>query len=342
VVNPRLEVEGAVVRFGDRVALDGVDLTVAPGEVVGVLGPSGSGKSTLLRAVAGLQRLDAGAVRIDARDQADVPVHRRGVGLMFQDHALFPHRDVGGNVAFGLRMQGRPAGEIAARVAELLELVGLPGTQRRSVSELSGGEQQRVALARALAPAPAVLLLDEPLGSLDRTLRERLVGDLRQVFTDLALTVVAVTHDQGEAFALADRIVVVDEGAVLQTGAPAAVWTTPTSRRVAVLLGLTNLLDGSAVGGVATTSWGPLPVPGTPDGPVSVLVQPGGLVLDDAGPVAATVRSATFQGARTTLELEVTPDAPRLQADVPSATAPSAGAQVHVRIDPATVVAIPD
>ncbi|HEV7886680.1 MAG TPA: ATP-binding cassette domain-containing protein, partial [Acidimicrobiales bacterium] len=143
----RLEVDSATVRFGPRVALADVALAAAPGEVVAVLGPSGSGKSTLLRAVAGLQRLDAGRVCIDGRDQVDVPVHRRGVGLMFQDHALFPHRDVGGNVSFGLRMQGRPAGEITTRVAELLELVGLPGAQRRPVAELSGGEQQRVALA---------------------------------------------------------------------------------------------------------------------------------------------------------------------------------------------------
>jgi thiamine transport system ATP-binding protein len=280
-------------------------------------------------------------VRIDGRDQVDVPVHRRGVGLMFQDHALFPHRDVGGNVSFGLRMQGRPAGEITTRVAELLELVGLPGAQRRPVAELSGGEQQRVALARALAPAPAVLLLDEPLGSLDRTLRERLVGDLRRLFTDLSLTVVAVTHDQGEAFALADRIVVVDDGAVLQSGPPAAVWTTPATRRVAVLLGLTNVVDAIAHAGIAATPWGPLPVPGTADGPIAVVVPPGGVVPDPAGPIAATVRTATFQGARTTLELEVAPGAPPLQADVPSASAPTVGARLTIRIDPAAVVALP-
>ncbi len=168
---PRLAVHGARVRFGSRPALVDVDLEVAPAEVVAVLGPSGSGKSTLLRAVAGLQPLDAGSMRIDGRDLHGVPVHRRGVGLMFQDHALFPHRDVAGNVGFGLRMQGWSRSAIAARVAELLDVVDLPGSGSRPVAELSGGEQQRVALARALAPSPAVLLLDEPLGALDRALR---------------------------------------------------------------------------------------------------------------------------------------------------------------------------
>jgi thiamine transport system ATP-binding protein len=335
---PRLEVDGATVRFGARTALDAVDLTVDTHEVVAVLGPSGSGKSTLLRAITGLQPLDAGAIRLDGRDQADVPVHERGVGLMFQDHALFPHRDVGANVAFGLRMQGRSAKEAAATVAQLLELVGLPGAERRPIQELSGGEQQRVALARALAPAPSVLLLDEPLGSLDRTLRERLVGDLRQLFTDLALTVVAVTHDQGEAFALADRIVVVDDGHVLQAGPPADVWRRPRSRRIAVLLGLTNVGEGGARGGVVDSPWGPVPVPGAPDGPVTFVLPPTAITLDDDGPLEVTVRAASFRGARSELELEAAPGGPLLRADVPSAAAPQRGDRVRIRIDEAVVV----
>lgn len=342
VTTPRVEVAAATVRFGERVALEGLDLVVAPGEVVSVLGPSGCGKSTLLRAITGLQTLDAGSVRIDGADQAGVAVHRRGVGLMFQDQALFPHRDVAGNVAFGLRMQGQSARSAAPRVAELLELVGLAGAEHRAVAELSGGEQQRVALARALAPAPSVLLLDEPLGALDRTLRDRLVGDLRHLFTDLALTVIAVTHDQAEAFALADRIAVMDAGRVLQAGPPASVWGAPRGRRVAELLGLTNLVEGVAIDGLADTPWGRLPVPEAANGPVVVLVQPGGVALDPAGPLEVTVRSVTFQGTRTVLEVDPGRGAPALHAEVGSATALIVGSAVRVRIDPAAVVALPD
>ncbi|NEA49227.1 ABC transporter ATP-binding protein, partial [Streptomyces sp. SID10815] len=215
-----LSLETATVRFGGRAVLDGVGLAVAEHEIVCVLGPSGSGKSTLLRAVAGLQPLDAGRVLLDGRDQAAVPVHRREIGLMFQDHQLFPQRDVAGNVGFGLRMHGTAKDERVARVAELLDLVGLPGAGGRSVAALSGGEQQRVALARALAPRPRLLMLDEPLGQLDRTLRERLVVELRELFGRLGTTVLAVTHDQGEAFALADRVVVMRDGRIAQSGTP--------------------------------------------------------------------------------------------------------------------------
>jgi thiamine transport system ATP-binding protein len=307
-----------------------------------MLGPSGSGKSTLLRAIAGLQPLDSGVVRIDGADQARVPVHERGVGLMFQDQALFPHRDVAGNVAFGLRMQGVDGASAAARVEELLALVGLAGTGRRPVAELSGGEQQRVALARALAPAPRVLLLDEPLGALDRTLRDRLVTELRHLFTEQALTVLAVTHDQAEAFTLADRVAVLDEGQILQVGTPAAVWNAPRSRRVAVLLGLTNVVTAVVRDGSAVTPWGSLEVT-APDGPADVLVRPAGVVPDPAGPLEVEVRVAAFQGARTNLELAVVgTEAPPLHAEVPSGSAPARGARLRVRIDPATVLVLRD
>ena len=174
-----LTITDLVVRYGDVAALDGIDLEVADSEVVCVLGPSGCGKSTLLRAIAGLEPPDRGTVAWDGHDLAPVPPHRRELGLMFQDHALFPHRDVIGNVVFGLRMQRRPAAQADRRARELLSLVGLGGYEHRRIAELSGGEQQRVALARALAPAPRLLMLDEPLGSLDRNLRDRLVLELR-------------------------------------------------------------------------------------------------------------------------------------------------------------------
>jgi thiamine transport system ATP-binding protein len=337
---PQLEVRGATVRYGVRTALDDVDLEVAAGEVLAGLGPSGSGKSTLLRAVAGLVALDAGSIRLAGRDLADVPVHRRGVGLMFQEHALFPHRDVAGNVGFGLEVAGEDRGVVQRRVEHLLELVGLPGAGRRPIQELSGGEQQRVALARALAPSPQVLLLDEPLGALDRNLRDHLVGELRALFTDQRLTVVAVTHDQGEAFALADRVAIVDEGRVVQQGTPADVWAAPRTRRAAGLLGLGNVVDGVARNGTAATPWGDLPVPPSAAGPVVLVVRPEGVRLEARGGIAATVRGRTFRGPTTILELDVEGSGPTLRAEVASARAPARGAAVRVRVDPDSVVLV--
>ena len=223
--------------YGDFRALDGIDLDVHDGEIVCVLGPSGSGKSSMLRVVAGLEPGADGTVTWDDRDLRTVPPHRRGFGLMFQDHALFPHRDVVGNVAFGVRMQGFGRAAAEARARESLALVGLDGFGARRVSELSGGEQQRVALARALAAEPSLLMLDEPLGALDRALRDRLVTELRALFTRLGLSILFVTHDHSEAFALADRLVVMHEGRIEQEGPPSDVWRRPANEFVARFLG---------------------------------------------------------------------------------------------------------
>jgi thiamine transport system ATP-binding protein len=236
-----LHVDEVTVRFGYKSALDQIALEVADDEVVSVLGPSGSGKTTLLRVIAGLQRAHTGRVLLDGRDLSPVPPYRRGIGLVFQDHALFLHRDVGGNVAFGLRMRGDPKDAVERRVHELLALVGLEGFEGRSVATLSGGEQQRVALARALAPEPRVLLLDEPLGSLDRRLRDRLLDDLGRIFGELGVTAVYVTHDQAEAFALGDRVAVMREGRIVQIGSPDEVWAHPADMDIARFLGLRNV-----------------------------------------------------------------------------------------------------
>jgi thiamine transport system ATP-binding protein len=339
-----LRVENATVRFGGRAGLDGVRLEVAEHEIVCVLGPSGSGKSTLLRVVAGLQTLDAGQVVLGGADQAKVPVHRRGVGLMFQDHQLFPQRDVGGNVAFGLRMHGKGRDEQARRVRELLELVGLPGAERRAVGALSGGEQQRVALARALAPSPRLLMLDEPLGQLDRTLRERLVVELRQLFGRLGTTVLAVTHDQGEAFALADRVVVMRDGRIAQSGTPLEVWTRPASEFVARFLGFENVVAATVTGEAADTPWGKVPVPaGSAQGGQQVLVRPGGVrLVPVAEGLPCTVEGRTFRGTHVAVLLR--PDdgnAPRLEAECALRQAPEAGDRVGVAFGAQDVVLLP-
>jgi ABC-type Fe3+/spermidine/putrescine transport system ATPase subunit len=207
-----LEVRDVELAFGDLPVLRGVSLEAAEGEIVCLLGPSGCGKTTLLRVIAGLEVPERGDVIFDGRSVRDVPVHRRGFGLMFQDFALFPHLDVARNAAFGLRMMGIPAAERQRRVQEVLSLVGLAGFERRDVAKLSGGEKQRVALARSLAPNPRLLMLDEPLGSLDAALRERLVIEIREIIKQVGRAALYVTHDQHEAFAIADRIIIMNEG----------------------------------------------------------------------------------------------------------------------------------
>jgi thiamine transport system ATP-binding protein len=235
-----LELRDVTVRFGATTAVDAVSLTVPPGEVFALLGPSGSGKSSLLRAVAGLEPC-TGDIRWDGESVVRVPPHRRGFALMFQDGQLFPHLDVAGNVGYALSVSARrsavprPAKE--ARIAELLELVGLSGFERRRVTDLSGGEQQRVALARALAGSPRVLLLDEPLSSLDRELRERLAGDLRDILRATGVTTILVTHDHEEAGVIADRIGVLVAGRLLQTGTLPELRAQPVDARVRAFLG---------------------------------------------------------------------------------------------------------
>ena len=345
-----LSLDDATVRFGGlskkaraaHAALDRVDLEVAEHEIVCVLGPSGSGKSTLLRAVAGLQGLDGCRVFLDGRDQAGVPAHRRGVGLMFQDHQLFPQRDVGGNVAFGLRMRGAARAEQEGRVRELLELVGLPGAEGRAVASLSGGEQQRVALARALAPRPRLLMLDEPLGQLDRSLRERLVVELRELFGELGTTVLAVTHDQGEAFALADRVVVMRDGRIAQSGTPLDVWRHPADEFVARFLGFDNVVDATVVGEAADTPWGKVPVPaGSPQGSAKILVRPAGVRLVPAADaqLTCTVTARTFRGTHVAVHLQAS-EAPRLEAACALRDAPESGDEVGVAFDAGEIVVL--
>jgi thiamine transport system ATP-binding protein len=313
-----LRLEEVSVSFGEKAALDRVTLEVAEGEVVTVLGPSGSGKSTLLRVVAGLQRPDSGRVLLDGEDLSPVPAHRRGIGLVFQDHVLFHHRDVWGNVAFGLRMRGDSRQDIARRVQECLELVGLDGYERRSVVTLSGGEQQRVALARALAPEPRVLLLDEPLGSLDRRLRDRLLEDLTAIFDRLRVTALHVTHDRAEAFALGDRVAVMRAGRIVQVGTPDQVWARPADEDTARFLGLI-VRDGGAIR------------------PEAIAVLPVAHGADGDGVVTHAVRQGPT--VRLTIELDA---GGSLEAVVAALEHPKRGDRVSVQVDASGVVELPD
>ena len=244
---PLLELHAISKVFSGTAVLSDVSFDVDEGEIVSLLGPSGCGKTTLLRVVAGLETADTGHVSFGGRRLDHIPVHRRGFGLMFQDYALFPHRDVAANVAFGLRMKHLSRPEVQRRVTEMLDLVGLAGYESRRVYDLSGGEQQRVALARSLAPNPQLLMLDEPLGSLDRALREQLMNELRAILQRVGVTSLYVTHDQQEAFALADRVIIMKGGRVVQMGTPQNVYRHPAQPWVARFLELINLVPGRIV-----------------------------------------------------------------------------------------------
>ena len=250
-----LELSNIDKSFAQSPVLKKLSLSVDSGEIVVLLGPSGCGKTTLLRIIAGLEQADNGRILYQQQDLTQIPVHQRNFGFVFQDYALFPHKNVVENVAFGLRMKNWSKPQIEQRVQQVLQLVRLSGYEQRPIHELSGGEQQRVALARALAPAPRVLLLDEPLGALDRALREQLMLELRRILKEAGdvvgelkgITAVYVTHDQAEAFAIADRVVVMNHGEIEQQGSPRALYRQPQTAYVARFLGMENLFAGKVV-----------------------------------------------------------------------------------------------
>lgn len=313
-----LEVRDVVVTYpGGTTAVDGVTVHVPTGEVLALLGPSGCGKSSLLRAVAGLEPLAAGALRWDGQPVDHLPVHRRGFGLMFQDGQLFPHRDVAGNIAYGLA--DRPRAERERRVGELLELVGLEGYGDRAVTTLSGGEQQRVALARSLAPRPRLLLLDEPLSSLDRSLREHLAAELRDIIHAAGATAIYVTHDHDEAFTVASRIAVMSRGQVLQADTPERLWHAPASEQVARFLGYGPVVDAVVVGKELRTPVGPVrvePAAGEAAGAVRLALGPRALVPTEGGTPLPVGGWRVRRGER---ELEVTlPDGQGAVVRVPA------------------------
>jgi thiamine transport system ATP-binding protein len=320
------------------IAYDGVpavvdaSLRLEDGQVLAVLGPSGSGKSTLLRAIAGLEPVTSGRVSWDGSDLDGVPTHKRGFALMFQDGQLFGHLTVARNVGYALRLRRTP--NAAARVRELLALVGLEGYEERLPATLSGGERQRVALARSLAVQPRLLLLDEPLSALDAGLRERLANDLRDILREAGTTALMVTHDQEEAFTVADRLAVMRGGRIVQQGDIAAVWRAPADAETALFLGYARVLEGAA-GGVL------LRAAGLSDADAAVAVRRSALVVADSGPVAGTVVSA-----------RVTPEQIRLVVDVDGIgeldavarldTHPATGDRVSMVVDASRLAVTPN
>jgi len=287
---PYIRVQGVTKRFGGVAALDDVSLDIYRGELFALLGGSGSGKTTLLRCLAGFEAPDAGRILIDGQDMAGVAPYARPVNMMFQSYALFPHMTVAANIAFGLRQDGMPRAERDARVAEMLALVKLQDLGRRRPHELSGGQRQRVALARALARRPKLLLLDEPLGALDKNLREATQFELVNIQESTGTTFVIVTHDQEEAMTMATRIAVLERGALMQVGTPAEVYEYPSSRFVAEFLGTANVFEGIVrdplrIESVADDTWfvPDAPAPKPEGGRVWVAVRPEKMRLRRAG-----------------------------------------------------------
>ncbi len=342
-----LRLEALTKRFGSTVAVQDLSLEVREGEFLSLLGPSGCGKTTTLRMIAGFETPTSGRILLGDRDVTSLRPQRRGMGMVFQNYALFPHLDVFENVAFGLRAQGSPtAAELRARVADALARVDLEGYEKRAVQALSGGQQQRVALARALAPEPPLLLLDEPLSNLDAALRERTRDELRQLLTRIGITSIFVTHDQEEAFALSDRIAVLRGGELQQLGSPEDLYRAPVNPFVAAFVGRANFLEGRVVSrreeeGVVEVAEGvhwPARLNAPRGDRVRLMVRPESLTLlpasaaGDAPALRARVLDRRFAGATTIYRVDAA-GVGELLAAVPGRSAPLDG-EVVVEVVP--------
>lgn len=335
----------------DGPAVQDVTLSLQRGHILSLLGPSGCGKTTLLRLVAGLEQPDSGQVVFNGRDLTEHPPHLRQFGLMFQEFALFPHMNVSENVAYGLRMQHQSRRRIQDRTEEMLGLVGLADMARRNVSDLSGGERQRVALARSLAPKPRLLMLDEPLGALDRALRERLMLDIRRILNALEMTAIFVTHDQTEALMVADAVAVMNSGRIEQIDAPESLYLHPRSLFVARFLGFRNLISGMVTtAGAVRSKLGllhPAGLSGETRGDVTVILRPEGAHLKGRTPssptdlqIAGRVNTRLFTGRsyRTTIAIDTEIE---LVFNLPIETPPpQIGEAIHLVVEAAKMVAI--
>lgn len=334
-----VRIEGVRKTYGSTVALDDESLDIEEGQMVALLGPSGCGKTTLLRAIAGLNDLDRGVVRIGDRDMTDTPTRQRPIGMVFQQYALFPNMTVAQNISFPLDIRRQPRAARSARVSELLELIGMTALADRYPNQLSGGQQQRVALARALAPEPDVLLLDEPLGALDAAIRNGLRDEIRRIQHRVGITAVFVTHDQSEAMAVADRVAVMDRGRILEVAPPAEIYERPASRFAATFVGSRNALE-LPVGPDRMVRWGDafaVPAPQAANGKVLAVFRPEDVRITENAGIAASVDLVVFLGATSRVYLTV--DGHTLHVDLPSRRAAAflPGQRVNVAIAPEAV-----
>lgn len=348
--NAILEVNNLSNQYDGKALLQDVNFSLEQGEILCLLGPSGSGKTTLLRIIAGLETEISGELRFCGHDISGVPPHKRSFGMMFQEYALFPHKTVWQNVAFGLEMQGAAKVDRDKKIKEMLELVGLSGFEQRTINELSGGERQRVALARSLAPEPKLLLLDEPLGSLDRTLRDRLTREIRMILKTLGVTAVFVTHDQAEAFSVADKIAVLHTGNLLQFSTPEEIYRRPANSIVARFLGFQNFIRGtvseknifqSSLGKFQLTSQIMPPQPHA-----NLLIRPDGARLisikeeaPGANSIRGTVTSRQFQGSSYSIIIKTSEHL--LTFDLPlDPQPPEKGCKIELSLLPSALVLI--
>jgi putative spermidine/putrescine transport system ATP-binding protein len=332
----RVQLKSLRKTFGTTIAVDRFDLDVADGEFVALLGPSGCGKTTVLRIVAGIAAADRGDIVFDERRIDGLAPERRNVGLVFQSYALFPHMTVAANVGFGLRMRGVPRAEARSRVERTLELVDLAPMGKRYPRELSGGQQQRVALARALVVEPDVLLLDEPLSNLDAKLREHLREDIRALQRRLGMTAIYVTHDQSEAMALADRVVLMNGGRIVEIGGPLQLYRTPRNRFTAEFLGHTNILHGRAKSGRVAFGWGEVAIGANGgrqhEGEVALSIRPEDVRIRPFEDGPGRVTEVTFLGADVEHRIELGGFALRARASGAGAGVLAPGTKVAVEL----------
>ncbi len=339
----RIENCGKTFADGTR-ALEPATLEIACGETLVLLGPSGCGKTTLLRIIAGLELPDSGGtVLFDGKDMTTVPIERRNVGMVFQSYALFPNMTVAENIGYGLKIRGMPRAERTSRVAELVALTNITGLEHRRVDQLSGGQRQRVALARAIAVRPGILLLDEPLTALDAALRERLRSELDRLLRALGITTIYVTHDQAEAMALGDRIVVMRKGAIAQIGSPREIYFAPKNRFVAEFIGAANIVESPVENGQLVLPGGRLPISGKDNLPGAVaMIRPEtiGIVALGNAPLSGTVDSVSFVGDRQRLVISGAAQQP-LTVDAPNSIQAKAGDRIGLMIAPDAVRLLP-